>query len=362
MWDTYLPKPYVAYFIPLFLIFILIEMYLLHRRNQRYRLNDTVTNLALGVYSQVLAIFYSGVVHFCYIIFYENARLFTVPDKFIFSVICFILVDLLYYFYHRSSHECSIIWGSHEAHHQSEEYNLSVALRQGAFQTLFLFPFYIPLAVLGFHPLVFFTCYQFNLIYQFLLHTTLVDKLGFLEIIFNTPSHHRVHHGVNPEYLDKNHGGVLIVWDKIFGTFCLENTKPTYGTVTPLASFNPVWANFRYWAYLLDLSLKTKKLSEKIKVWVSSPGYIPKDLVDKNLSLEASFEIFQKYDPKISGAQRKLAFILFILASIMSVLYLSTHHRVEDGDLVVGVFILYHFYFLSKFLDFPMFVKREFRS
>jgi len=141
-------------------------------------------------------------------------------------------------------------WATHIAHHQSEEYNLSVALRQGVFQGFFFNFFYLPLAFLGFPPVVYIVCSQINTIYQFWIHTRTVGKLGFLERFMHTPSHHRVHHGRDAKYIDRNHAGVFIIWDKMFGTFQEEEEEPNYGLVSPLQSWNPVWGQVHYFAKL----------------------------------------------------------------------------------------------------------------
>ena len=146
------------------------------------------------------------------------------------AVLGFLLVDMAYYWFHRTSHQVAIVWGSHEAHHQSEEYNLTVALRQGFVQFLFSWPFNLPIALLGIHPAIYAVCAQFNTIYQFWIHTRSIKKLpAWFEAIFNTPSHHRVHHAIDPKYIDRNHAGTLIIWDKMFGTFQAEEEEPHYG-------------------------------------------------------------------------------------------------------------------------------------
>ena len=165
--------------------------------------------------------------------------------------------------------------GLHIVHHQSEEYNLAVALRQGAFQPLFSWLFYLPLAALGFPPLVFLTCSSLNTLYQFWIHTRAIGKLGPFEWVFNTPSHHRVHHGCDDKYLDKNYAGTLIVWDSLFGSFQEEEEEPTYGITKPLKSWNPLWANVHFYSDLVATGRQAPNLAEKIKLWLAPPGYRP---------------------------------------------------------------------------------------
>jgi sterol desaturase/sphingolipid hydroxylase (fatty acid hydroxylase superfamily) len=173
------------------------------------------------------------------------------------------------------SHEINAIWATHIVHHQSEEYNLTVALRQSWFQAFFSTLFYLPLAWIGFDPITTVTVIAFNTLYQFWIHTELIKNMGWFEWIFNTPSHHRVHHGSNPEYIDKNHGGTLIVWDRIFGTFQAEQVAPVYGITTPLRSWNPFHANFHYWNDLIQLSARASRATDKLKVFFAAPGWQP---------------------------------------------------------------------------------------
>ena len=198
MIEHYATPHYIIYSIPFFLILMVVEIALSYYfRKGFYRLNDSISNLTMGLYSQIAAIFYAGFVGLSYVLFYEKFRCFEIPRGPGTFVVCFILVDFFYYWFHRSSHEIAVIWGSHEAHHQSEEYNLSVALRQGAIQQMFSCLFYIPLAIVGFYPVEVFICIQFNTIFQFWIHTRFVKKLGFLEWFLNTPSHH-INQAVEP--------------------------------------------------------------------------------------------------------------------------------------------------------------------
>jgi hypothetical protein len=163
-------------------------------------------------------------------------------------------------------------------HHQSEEYNFSVALRQSWFGQLTSWLFYVPLAIAGFPPAMFLVMTTLNTLYQFFIHTRLVGRLGPLEYVLNTPSHHRVHHGVNPRYVDRNYAGILIIWDRLFGTFEPEGDEPVYGLVKPLGSFNPLWANLHYWAQMADVARRTRRLRDKLRAFVAPPEWRPADL------------------------------------------------------------------------------------
>ncbi len=263
--------------IPLFFILIAIEIVaarLLERRV--YRFADSFADLGCGIIEQLLGVFVKALLFAGYLWLYANARLFELPENsWLVFAACFLGVDFLYYWFHRKSHEVGAFWAAHSVHHQSEEYNLSVALRQGAFQSFFSWMFYLPLALLGFPPAVFITCSALNTLYQFWIHTRLIGKLGPFEWIFNTPSHHRVHHGRNPRYIDRNHAGTLIIWDRMFGTFVEETDEPVYGVVKPLRSVNPLWANFAGWADLASVAARASRFKDRLMPFVAAPGWRP---------------------------------------------------------------------------------------
>lgn len=266
--------------IPLFFILIAIEIAaarLLERRV--YRFADSFADLGCGVIEQLLGVFVKALLFAGYLGLYANARLFDLPENsWIVFGACFLGVDFFYYWFHRMSHEIGAFWAAHSVHHQSEEYNLSVALRQGAFQSFFSWMFYLPLALLGFPPAVFITCSALNTLYQFWIHTRLIGKLGPFEWIFNTPSHHRVHHGRNPRYIDRNHAGTLIIWDRMFGTFVEETDEPVYGVVKPLRSVNPLWANFATWADIASVAARASRFKDRLMPFVAAPGWRPAEL------------------------------------------------------------------------------------
>jgi sterol desaturase/sphingolipid hydroxylase (fatty acid hydroxylase superfamily) len=185
--------------------------------------------------------------------------------------VAFLGVDLVYYWWHRASHRVNALWAAHIVHHQSEDYNLAVALRQAALTPLTHMPFSLPLALLGVPPLIAGTCGAISTLYQFWIHTETVGRLGPLEAVLNTPSHHRVHHARNPGYLDRNYGAILIVWDRVFGTFVAETERPHYGITTPLRSFNPLWAQLHYWVDLVGFSRAARSWRDRLAVWLEPP-------------------------------------------------------------------------------------------
>lgn len=275
----------IALAVPFFLVTIVIEVLLDARRrasreDRWYRFRDAVTSLSCGVGQQVLAAAGIGALQVgAYTLIFEKARLTTLPTEAVWVwVTGFVLLDLGYYAYHRASHRINALWAMHVVHHQSEDYTLATALRQSWFTSLIGWVFYVPLALLGYPPIVFVLCLTANTLYQYWIHTRGIGRLGPIEWVMNTPSHHRVHHGIDPEYIDKNYAGVFIVWDRLFGTFTEEVREPAYGTVKPLASFNPFWANVEGFARIVDIARRTRRPVDKLWAWFAPPEWMPDDL------------------------------------------------------------------------------------
>lgn len=265
--------------IPLYFLLIAIELIAVQFKKQKlYRLNDSITNLNAGASQQVVGILMKLVGITLYSVIYEYGSLGLVANlpPWVNFILLFIAWDFCYYWAHRMSHEVNLFWSGHVVHHQSEEYNLSVALRQSWFQAIWTAPFYIPLALVGFSPEQVVYVSGINLIYQFWIHTELVRNMGVLEWVLNTPSHHRVHHGRNPKYIDKNHAGVFIIWDRMFGTFQKEEEPVVYGITSPLNSWNPVWANFAHFKSIGQQLKEVKSIGDAFKVLFKKPGWSAK--------------------------------------------------------------------------------------
>jgi len=289
---------YIALSVPVFFVLIGIELaYNFYKKLDLYRLNDTISNLSQGIGQQLTGIFMKTALFFGYRYIFEHWRIFEMPNTLWTWIILFIGVDFFYYWFHRMSHQVNALWAAHIVHHQSEEYNLTVALRQSWFQSWFSWVFYLPLAFMGFNPLMFLTLSAFNTLYQFWIHTRTIKSMGFLEYIINTPSHHRVHHGSNPKYIDKNHAGTLIIWDRLFGTFQKEEETVYYGITKPLASWNPVWANFHYWHDLIQTARQSPKIADKIRVFIKPPGWFPAHLGGFKTAPEIDAQHYAKYNP-----------------------------------------------------------------
>ncbi len=290
-----------------------------------YRLGDSLANIGCGIMDQSTGLFSKVLVVAAYTaMFHLTAawrpwELQATPAVW---VATFVLSDLAYYWAHRLSHGVNILWIGHVVHHQSEDYNLAVALRQSVLQKVLLMWVYWPLALAGFPPEIFLTCMAVNLLYQFWIHTELIDTLGPLEWVMNTPSHHRVHHGRNPEYIDRNHAGVFIVWDRMFGTFQKELVKPTYGITRPTDTFNPVHAQ---WKPVMDLWNDLKRIPnwrDRLRFLIAAPGWYP-DSMGGRQAPPAISGLEEKYDPRPSNAVAALLIARWLLLLIVALLVLE---------------------------------------
>jgi alkylglycerol monooxygenase len=308
----------ITFAIPVFMLLILIEYcYGVYKGKNNYRLNDTFTSLSIGMISRYPTMLNLGMqsLIFVYISKYFNVGLLSVKNP-ITWIIAFLLYDLSYYWMHRMHHEIKILWATHSVHHHGEEFNLSTALRQTSTGWLWKWVFYLPMIFLGVPGEVFITVAGINLVYQFWVHTEHIGHLGFLEKIFITPMNHGIHHAKNKEYIDANYGGVFIIWDRMFGTYIPRDPeiKPIYGTVSALKSWNPIWANFQIFTTMFKDSIKTKKLSDKIKVWFSKTYWRPDDCIEE----KDSNDFYLKYNPEISSDIKIFSFLQLIFTGTVS--------------------------------------------
>ncbi len=267
-----LPPTVIA--IPFFALLIAGEALWAHIKgsNEYADRKDTWGNIFLGFMSVVWGALFGLVTGYVYIYFYEIAPYKFPAEAWWTWAILFFVDDFVYYVFHRVSHESRLFWNFHVVHHSSEHYNLSVAVRQSWFGGLAHWIFYAPIMLLGFAPWMFAVMHGFNLIYQFWIHTRFIKTLGPLEYVLNTPSHHRAHHGVNTPYLDKNYAGVLIIWDRLFGSFVSETEEPRYGIIKPIESYNPLWINTHGWVEMYQAIKRQPSLTGKLKCVFASPN------------------------------------------------------------------------------------------
>ncbi len=352
--------------IPLFFLLIGLELVVARlRRQQVYRLSDSISDLSCGILSQLTGIFVAlatialfgwvqsrfAIQHWLAVpAWIERPPFPHGSGPFGLGIDglalaswagVFLLDDLAYYWTHRYSHEVNLLWAGHVVHHSSEEYNLTVALRQSSLHGLFTWVFYLPLALLGVPVMMWVVCHGLNLIYQFWIHTREVDRLPRpLEAVLNTPSHHRVHHGVNPEYQDKNYAGVFIVWDRLFGTFEPEVAAPVYGITHPLASWNPVWANLHVFSDIGRGVRRATRWRDKVRIVFGHPGWKPAEVGPTERPRPVSADRFVKYDPSVPRGLKAYGLVQFAVALVASVALLGAASSLPVGQTLAGVFYL----------------------
>ena len=265
----------IHYAIPFFVITVIIEIILtIKMKSDEYEFKDAGTSITMGLGNVAIGLFTKGLVLGIFLFLYQF-RFFTIPFAWWSWLILLFAEDFCYYWFHRISHESRFFWASHVVHHSSRKYNLSTALRQTWTGSFYSFVFWIPLILLGFHPIMVMAQMSISLIYQYWIHTELIIKMPkWFEAVFNTPSHHRVHHATNPQYLDRNHAGIFIIWDKLFGTYEPEIEKPTYGLVKNIDTYNPVKVAFLEWKNMFaDFFTSKTTFLNKLKYFVKPPGW-----------------------------------------------------------------------------------------
>jgi sterol desaturase/sphingolipid hydroxylase (fatty acid hydroxylase superfamily) len=260
--------------IPVFLITVLLEWRLtLGRDVLGYRLKDSAASLSMGV-GNLVVMFGSKLVTLGIFWAVYEYRFFELSQSHGWVWVLLILGDdFCYYWYHRLGHEVRVFWAAHVNHHSSTSYNLSTALRQSWTGPLLGWIFWLPMPLLGFHPLMIVLAQSINLLYQYWIHTELIGSMGPYGWIFNTPSHHRVHHGADPRYLDRNYAGILIIWDRLFGTFEPEGVRPTYGLTKNLTSYNPVVIAFHEWQAIFRDVWQAKTWRGRLGYVFARPGW-----------------------------------------------------------------------------------------
>lgn len=272
------PDP-VTLAVPAFVALVLIEMIFIRvtRRGGEYNAADSASSLMMGLGNSIVSALPLGIGAAAYFYVYQF-RLFDIPWAWWSMALCFLAEDLAYYWFHRVSHERRFFWASHVVHHSSQHYNLTTALRQTWTSWLALtFIFWLPLVYIGFPPVMVALFSGISLVYQFWIHTETIGRMGPLEWVLNTPSHHRVHHATNARYLDANYAGVLIIWDRLFGTFVAEDDKerPRYGIISNLGTFNPFRIAFHEWIGIVRDVASSKKLSHAVGYVLGPPGWSP---------------------------------------------------------------------------------------
>lgn len=323
----------LALAVPFFLLALIIEMVVDRVRNTgHFRGNDVINSLSAGTLSTTFGYFTRLMPAAIWAYILRDFSLFDIDAAafdlsltgILYWAIALTAFDFCYYWAHRSGHVISILWAAHAVHHQSEDYNLSTALRQTSTGFLFTWIFYLPLFLLGIPFEVFVTLNALDLIYQFWVHTQHIRRLGWMDRVFVTPSNHRVHHAQNEIYIDRNYGGILILWDRLFGTFQeeLEAEPVVFGVRKPLQSWNPFWANLQVYDYLLFDALHTERWRDKLGIWFRRTGWRPADMQNRFPKQKSDLHTFSKYDPKVSPGVRHYVLIQFLVA-VLAVLWIG---------------------------------------
>ncbi|MEE4162823.1 MAG: sterol desaturase family protein [Woeseiaceae bacterium] len=319
----------IALAVPFFLLALLGELAVdRYRGTGYYRLNDAINSLSAGTLSTTTGYFTKLLPLLAWGYVLENFALLDLPlawfDASPRGIALWIAAavgwDFCYYWFHRLSHEYSILWAAHVVHHQSEDYNLSTALRQTSTGFLFGWIFYLPLFLVGFPLEVLITVNAINLIYQFWVHTRHIDRLGVLDYILVTPSNHRVHHARNDRYIDRNYGGMFILWDRLFGTFEDESDEEdvVFGVRKPLASWDPVWANLQVYESLWFDARHARRWRDKLRVWVSRTGWRPEDVRKAHPERSEASGPAARFDPAIPPGFRRYLVAQFLVAVLLT--------------------------------------------
>lgn len=312
-----LPHPsWTAQAAPYFFCLVAMEHIILKLQGKRgIRLNDSFTSVANGMVMLIKEMLTKGMLYGFYIYIYDNYRIYELPWDSIWTwIIAAIGTDLGYYWVHRAAHEINLFWAAHQVHHSSEDYNLTTALRQSVMQAFSSWPFYLPMAFFV-PPTQVLVHAQFNLLFQFWIHTEVVRDLGPLEYILNTAKHHRVHHGSNRYCLDKNYAGVLIIWDRIFGTFEWErdDEKIVYGLVDQPQFFNILKHQAFYYGKVVEKAQMMTNWPDRISAFVKGPGWFPGTSRLGDLEMVPEIQDRKKYDPEIPGWVNVYAVLHFLI-------------------------------------------------
>jgi len=264
-----------VYAIPAFLVLMLAEgIASSHAAVRGYEARDTAASLSMGVVNVLIDLVMKGV-HYALLAAVGRWALCAIEPSWWSWALLIVAADLVYYWFHRVHHEVRVFWAAHVNHHSSQHYNLSTALRQSWTTPFTSLLFWWPLVLIGFPPAMILAAIAINTVYQFWIHTELIDRVGLLERVLNTASHHRVHHGANLEYLDRNHAGMFIVWDKLFGTFEPERAPVRFGLTKNIDSFNPVHVAFHEWSAIARDLRSARSWRDRMGYVFGPPGWSP---------------------------------------------------------------------------------------
>ena len=343
--------------IPVFIVLMLLELAVSYMRGTEVsNLMDAVSSLSSGVTNITKDVLGLGISIISYSWLRDHIAFFSLPVNGWTVALSFIGLDFAQYWIHRIEHRVNIFWNRHIIHHSSEEYNLACALRQPISDVFSYYPFFLlPMAVMGVPAEIFAMVAPVHLFLQFWYHTRLIGKMGFLEKFLMTPSHHRVHHAINPEYLDKNYAPIFVLWDKWFGTFQeeLDEVPPVYGVKRPVKSWNPLWISVQHFFLILSDAWHTKKWSDKFRIWFMPTGWRPEDVKEK-YPVKVWENVYDqvKYQTSASLLMKSWSAIQLVVTLVLA-LYLF--NRISDLPgtqmLVYGAFIFYSVFSYTSLMD-----------
>lgn len=343
--------------IPVFVILIILEALVARRMGMQVnRGADAIASLSSGVTNAVKDVLGLSFVILSYTWLVDHIALLTIKATWVVFLVAFIAKDFAGYWIHRLEHEVNFLWNRHIMHHSSEEFNLSCALRQSISSVLsFVAIFMLPAALLGVPAKVIAVVAPLHLFAQFWYHTRLIDRMGFLETFLVTPSHHRVHHAMNAEYLDKNYGQILIIWDRLFGTFQpeLKEVPPVYGVKRPVRTWNPILINFQHFWLLLSDAWRTRRWFDKVRLWFMPTGWRPADVARRYpVQTVEDFSTFEKYDTRPS--RPLLLWSWFQLVVTLALMFYLFNHIADIefiSMLIYGSFLFISVYSYTTLLD-----------
>lgn len=330
---------YAAFAIPAFFLFLFMEYLLSIKKKQPelFKYESSVSNLSVGIAERLLNLFISASFFSLFSWIYANYAIFNIPNVWWVWILLLLFTDLVWYWYHRLGHEVNLFWAAHIVHHQSEEFNFSVAARITVFQAITRNIFWCLIPLIGFHPNMVITILIVHGAYSFFTHTQMIGKLGWLEHILITPSLHGVHHASDEKYLDKNYGDLFTFWDKLFGTFQKEEEAPKYGLTNPVKSYSFLWQHFHYYLEIIEACKRTTSFKDKLRIVFGSPALLDQEI---RPVLEKRF-LQHKSNSRYRFKFKTYLNIQLIVAVILLTLLTAFYHQSGlDDQLFVLFFIL----------------------
>ncbi len=343
---------------PAFLLLVLGEkLYGWLYKKEQFRNMDMLSSLSSGYTNSIKDVLGISISIITYKWMVDHWAIFEIKSTPLVALIAFVVLDLAGYWGHRLNHQINFLWNQHLIHHSSEEFNLACALRQSISSLINFFTiFLLPAAILGVPAQIIAIIAPIHLFAQFWYHTVHIGRMGFLESFLVTPSHHRVHHAINPEYIDKNHGQIFIIWDKLFGTFQeeLPNVPPVFGITVPVSTWNPIKINFQHIWLLMKDAWRTKNLGDKFKIWFKPTGWRPEDMVEQypiHNKITDPYN-FEKYNPLTTNTLIIWTWIQFLSTFGLLLFFYGNIAKIGVSNMFVyGAFLMLSIYAYSELMD-----------